>query len=213
MVFQNYALYPHMSVYENMSFGLRLKRYPKDEIARARAGGRAHPRHRAELLERKPRAALGRTAPARRHGPRDRAQPEGLPVRRAAVEPRRQAARADAHRDQALHQRVRTTIVYVTHDQIEAMTLADRVVVMNRGEDRADRRAERSLSRARDALRRRLHRFARDEPPALPAGAGRRRVARAPERRHRAAGAAVARGAIAVTSAATASPSGCVRST
>ena len=99
MVFQNYALYPHMTVYENMSFGLRLKKFPKPEI-KDRVASAARILDITELLDRKPKAALGRPAPARRDGPRHRAQPQGLPVRRAAVEPRRQAARADAHRDQ-----------------------------------------------------------------------------------------------------------------
>ena len=99
MVFQNYALYPHMTVRDNMSFALMLAKPPKDEIAAHVAEGRRHPRPRAV-----PRplsaAALGRAAPARRDGPRDRPRPAGVPVRRAAVEPRREAARADAHRDQ-----------------------------------------------------------------------------------------------------------------
>ena len=99
MVFQNYALYPHMSVYENMSFGLRLKKVPKDEIAR-RVENAAQILDISELLAAQTEAALRRTAPARRDGARDRARPEGVPVRRAAVQPRRQAARADAHRDQ-----------------------------------------------------------------------------------------------------------------
>ena len=73
MVFQNYALYPHMTVHENMSFGLRLKRYPKPEIAQ-RVQDAARILDITELLERKPRAALRRPAPARRHGPRHRAQ-------------------------------------------------------------------------------------------------------------------------------------------
>ena len=73
---------------------------PEGRDRAPRAGGRAHPRHH-RAARAQAAAALGRAAPARRHGPRDRAQPEGLPVRRAAVESRRQAARADAHRDQA----------------------------------------------------------------------------------------------------------------
>ena len=99
MVFQNYALYPHMTVFENMSFGLRLQKFPKQEIKERVESGGAHPRHHRPA--RPPaEAALRRPAPARRDGPRHRAQPQGVPVRRAAVEPRRQAARADAHRDQ-----------------------------------------------------------------------------------------------------------------
>ena len=99
MVFQNYALYPHMTVYENMSFGLRLKKFPKPEI-KERVENAARILDITEPARPPAEAAFGRPAPARRDGPRDRAQPQGLPVRRAAVEPRRQAARADAHRDQ-----------------------------------------------------------------------------------------------------------------
>jgi ABC-type dipeptide/oligopeptide/nickel transport system ATPase component len=87
MVFQNYALYPHMTVRDNMGFALKLAKAPKDEIDRkvTEAPG--------------PQAGepLGRPAPARRHGPRDRARSEGVPHGRAALEPRRQATRPDAH--------------------------------------------------------------------------------------------------------------------
>ena len=69
------------------------------------------------------RASCRGPAPARRHGPRHGARAAGLPVRRAAVEPRRQAARADARRDQRLHRQLGATSIYVTHDQVEAMTL------------------------------------------------------------------------------------------
>ncbi len=100
MVFQDYALYPHMSVFENMAFGLRYRRYAKAEIRR-RVADAAQILGIEPLLGQAPEAALGRPAPARRDGPRDRARPRGLPLRRAALEPRRQAPRADAHRDQA----------------------------------------------------------------------------------------------------------------
>ena len=213
MVFQNYALYPHMTVYENMSFGLRLKHYPKDEIAR-RVQEAARILDITELLERKPRQLSG--------GQRQRVAMGRAIVRNPKVflfdEPLsnldaklRVQMRTEIKR---VHQKVRTTTVYVTHDQVEAMTLADRVVVMNRGRIEQIGAPQRSLSRPRDALRCRLHRFARDEPPALPAGAGRRRAARAPERRHRAAGAAVARRALS-RSRRPRRPhaSGCVRST
>ncbi len=99
MVFQNYALYAHMSVFDNMAFSMQLKKLPKDEIRRKVGVGGLDPR--SDALSRPPaEAALGRSAPARRDGPRDRARSGRVPVRRAALEPRRQAARADAHRDQ-----------------------------------------------------------------------------------------------------------------
>jgi multiple sugar transport system ATP-binding protein len=132
MVFQNYALYPHMSVYENMSFGLRLKRYPKDEIAR-RVREAARILDITELLARKPRQLSG--------GQRQRVAMGRAIVRNPKVflfdEPLsnldaklRVQMRTEIKR---VHQKVRTTTVYVTHDQVEAMTLADRVVVMNGG--------------------------------------------------------------------------------
>src|SRR5438093_1385599 len=132
MVFQNYALYPHMTVYENMSFGLRLKRYPKEEIAR-RVQEAARILDITELLDRKPRQLSG--------GQRQRVAMGRAIVRNPKVflfdEPLsnldaklRVQMRTEIKR---VHQKVRTTTVYVTHDQVEAMTLADRVVVMNRG--------------------------------------------------------------------------------
>ena len=91
MVFQNYALYPHMTVAENMAFSMMLKNAPKAESDK-------RVQRAAEILGLMPAAralsapAFRRPAPARRHGPRHRARPAGLPVRRAAVQPRRQAA-------------------------------------------------------------------------------------------------------------------------
>ena len=100
MVFQNYALYPHMTVRDNMGFALKLAKADPGEIDRKVDRGGEDPRPRAA-----PRAQAGepvrRPAPARGHGPRDRARPEVLPDGRAAVEPRREAARADAHRGRA----------------------------------------------------------------------------------------------------------------
>ncbi|HWP14751.1 MAG TPA: sn-glycerol-3-phosphate ABC transporter ATP-binding protein UgpC, partial [Xanthobacteraceae bacterium] len=132
MVFQNYALYPHMTVYQNMSFGLRLKHYPKDEIEK-RVQEAARILDIKELLDRKPRALSG--------GQRQRVAMGRAIVRNPKVflfdEPLsnldaklRVQMRTEIKR---VHQKVRTTTVYVTHDQVEAMTLADRVVVMNRG--------------------------------------------------------------------------------
>jgi multiple sugar transport system ATP-binding protein len=132
MVFQNYALYPHMSVYENMSFGLRLKKVPKDEIAR-RVDGAARILGLTDLLQRKPKQLSG--------GQRQRVAMGRAIVRDPKVflfdEP---LSNLDAKlrvqmrtEIKKIHQKVRTTTVYVTHDQVEAMTLADRVVVMNGG--------------------------------------------------------------------------------
>src|SRR5215207_5427235 len=132
MVFQNYALYPHMTVHENMSFGLRLKRYPKPEIQR-RVQEAARILDITELLDRKPRQLSG--------GQRQRVAMGRAIVRNPKVflfdEP---LSNLDAKlrvqmriEIKKVHQKVRTTTVYVTHDQVEAMTLADRVVVMNHG--------------------------------------------------------------------------------
>jgi multiple sugar transport system ATP-binding protein len=132
MVFQNYALYPHMTVHENMSFGLRLKKFPKDEINR-RVDEAARILDITELLDRKPKQLSG--------GQRQRVAMGRAIVRNPKVflfdEP---LSNLDAKlrvqmriEIKKVHQKVRTTTVYVTHDQIEAMTLADRVVVMNHG--------------------------------------------------------------------------------
>ncbi len=132
MVFQNYALYPHMTVAQNMSFGLRLKRYPKAEIKK-RVDEAARILDIKELLDRKPKALSG--------GQRQRVAMGRAIVRNPKVflfdEP---LSNLDAKlrvqmrtEIKKVHQQVRTTTVYVTHDQVEAMTLADRVVVMNNG--------------------------------------------------------------------------------
>jgi multiple sugar transport system ATP-binding protein len=132
MVFQNYALYPHMTVYENMSFGLRLKKFPKAEI-KQRVENAARILDITELLERKPRQLSG--------GQRQRVAMGRAIVRNPKVflfdEP---LSNLDAKlrvqmrtEIKKVHQKVKTTTVYVTHDQVEAMTLADRVVVMNAG--------------------------------------------------------------------------------
>jgi len=132
MVFQNYALYPHMTVHENMSFGLRLKKLPKDEIAR-RVAAVAGILGIRELLDRKPKQLSG--------GQRQRVAMGRAIVRNPKVflfdEPLSNLdAKLRVHMRteiKKVHQKVRTTTVYVTHDQVEAMTLADRVVVMNAG--------------------------------------------------------------------------------
>src|ERR1700691_1677563 len=132
MVFQNYALYPHMSVFENMSFGLKLRKFPKEEIKK-RVDHAARILDITELLDRKPKALSG--------GQRQRVAMGRAIVRNPKVflfdEPLsnldaklRVQMRTEIKR---VHQLVKTTTVYVTHDQVEAMTLADRVVVMNNG--------------------------------------------------------------------------------
>jgi multiple sugar transport system ATP-binding protein len=132
MVFQNYALYPHMSVFENMAFGLKLRKFSKAEI-RQRVEHAARILDITELLDRRPKALSG--------GQRQRVAMGRAIVRNPKVflfdEPLsnldaklRVQMRTEIKR---VHQKVKTTTVYVTHDQVEAMTLADRVVVMNQG--------------------------------------------------------------------------------
>ena len=98
MVFQSYALYPHMTVYENMAFGLKLARADKAETRR-KVGEAARILQLEPLLERKPKELSGGQRQRVAIGRAIVRKPEGVPVRRAAVQPRRGAARADAHRD------------------------------------------------------------------------------------------------------------------
>ena len=99
MVFQSYALYPHMTVYDNLAFGLRNQKVPQEGDRRRvrRRGARSSTSIR--LIKRKPKQLSGRPAPARRARPRDRARARGVPDGRAALEPRRAAPRADARGD------------------------------------------------------------------------------------------------------------------
>ena len=132
MVFQNYALYPHMSVYDNMAFGLKMRKFPKPEIAK-RVQDAAEILGIQELLKRKPRQLSG--------GQRQRVAVGRAIVRHPQVflfdEPLsnldaklRVQMRVELKR---LHERLETTAIYVTHDQVEAMTLGSRVVVMKDG--------------------------------------------------------------------------------
>ena len=148
MVFQSYALYPHMSVRGNIGFGLKMAGLPRAEINTQGRGRGGDPEPDAVSRPQAARA-LRRPAPARRDRPRHRARAEGVPVRRAALQPRRGAARADAAGDHQLQQQLATTAIYVTHDQVEAMTMADQIVVLERRQDRADRLAARALRAAR----------------------------------------------------------------
>ena len=132
MVFQSYALYPHMSVRDNLAFGLKLRKVPKPEIER-RVNEAAETIQLQKLLDRKPKELSG--------GQRQRVALGRAIVREPAVflmdEPLsnldaklRVQTRAEIAR---LHQRLGTTMVYVTHDQIEAMTMGTRIAVMNEG--------------------------------------------------------------------------------
>ncbi|MFN3742549.1 MAG: ABC transporter ATP-binding protein [Anaerolineales bacterium] len=132
MVFQSYALYPHMSVFDNMAFGLKLRKVPKSEIKR-RVEAAAEILGITSLLDRKPRQLSG--------GQRQRVAVGRAIVREPKVflfdEPLsnldaklRVQTRAEITK---LHQRLQTTFIYVTHDQVEAMTMATRIAVMNNG--------------------------------------------------------------------------------
>ena len=132
MVFQSYALYPHLSVFDNMAFGLKLRKTPKDEIKR-RVNEAAQILDITHLLDRKPRQLSG--------GQRQRVAVGRAIVREPKVflfdEPLsnldaklRVQMRAEISK---LHQRLQTTFIYVTHDQTEAMTMATRIAVINKG--------------------------------------------------------------------------------
>ena len=132
MVFQSYALYPHLSVYDNMAFGLKLRKMPRDEIKR-RVDEAAQILGIEDLLDRKPRQLSG--------GQRQRVAVGRAIVREPKVflfdEPLsnldaklRVAMRAEISK---LHQRLETTFIYVTHDQVEAMTMATRIAVISSG--------------------------------------------------------------------------------
>lgn len=133
MVFQNYALYPHMSVYENMAFGLKLRKFPKEEIDK-RVREAAKILGIEDYLDRKPKALSG--------GQRQRVAVGRAIVRKPKVflfdEPlsnldakMRVQMRTEISK---LHQRLGATMIYVTHDQTEAMTMGDRIVVMKDGD-------------------------------------------------------------------------------
>ncbi len=132
MVFQNYALYPHMTVYDNMAFGLKLRKIPKDEIKR-RVEEAARILDISHLLERKPKAMSGgqkqRVALGRAivRNPKVFLLDEPLSNLDAKL---RASMRTELTK---LHKSVGTTFIYVTHDQVEAMTMATRIVVMKDG--------------------------------------------------------------------------------
>ena len=159
MVFQSYALYPQMTVRGNLSFGLKNAGLPKAEIDK-RIKRASEILQIEPLLERKPAALSG--------GQRQRVAIGRALVRDVDVflfdEPLsnldaklRSELRVEIKR---LHQQLENTMIYVTHDQIEALTLADRIAVMRGGYHPAARRPEDDLQQAREPLRRRLHRLA-----------------------------------------------------
>ena len=132
MVFQNYALYPHMSVYDNMAYGLRNRRTPKDEIER-RVREAAKMLAIEEYLDRRPRALSGGQRQRVAMGRAIVREPQAFlfdePLSNLDAKLRLQM-RIEIRR---LHNRLKATSIFVTHDQVEAMTLADVVVVMNQG--------------------------------------------------------------------------------
>ena len=149
MVFQSYALYPHMSVRDNIGFGLKMAGVPKDEIdQQGRGGGRdAEPRRPISTASRgelsggqRQRVAIGRAIVRE---PKAFLFDEPLSNLDAAlrVQMRLEIAR--------LQKQLGTTTIYVTHDQVEAMTMADKIVVLQRRQDRAGRLAARALRAAR----------------------------------------------------------------
>ena len=133
MVFQNYALYPHMSVYDNMAFSLKLRKLPKDEVDK-KVKDAARTLEISELLERKPKALSGGQRQRVAMGRAIVRSPEAFlmdePLSNLDAKLRVQM-RAELGQ---LHTQLETTTLYVTHDQVEAMTMGDRVAVIRKGE-------------------------------------------------------------------------------
>ena len=187
MVFQSYALYPHMSVRDNLAFGLKLRKVPKAEIEQ-RVKEAAEILQLEKLLDRKPKELSG--------GQRQRVALGRAIVREPAVflmdEPLsnldaklRVQTRAEIAR---LHQRLGTTIVYVTHDQVEAMTMGQRIAVMSKGLLQQVGTPAGALRPAEEPVRRRLHRQPVDElrrGPRRSASVSDARVGRHPASRSR----------------------------
>ena len=162
MVFQSYALYPHMSVYDNMAFGLKLRKTPKAEIDK-KVKEAAEILGIGQFLDRKPKQLSG--------GQRQRVAVGRAIVRSPKVflfdEPLsnldaklRVETRADISK---LHQRLGTTFIYVTHDQVEAMTMASRIAVMKDGLLQQIDTPQNLYDHPGQHLRRRLHRQPVDE--------------------------------------------------
>ena len=181
MVFQSYALYPHLTVYDNIAFSLRLRKETKDEIdQRVREAARILDLE--PFLDRKPRALSG--------GQRQRVAMGRAIVRQPAAflmdEPLsnldaklRVQMRAEIS---GLQRNLGVTTIYVTHDQVEAMTMGDRVAVMRSGELQQVAPPQELYDRPAQPVRRRLHRLAGDEPARGDARACRRRARRGARR-------------------------------
>ena len=182
MVFQNYALYPHMTVFDNLAFALKVQGLGKAEIAE-RVGEIAGIVELEDYLQRKPAQLSG--------GQRQRVAMARAMVRNTGLflldEPLsnldaklRTQMRVEIRK---LHDRLEATSIYVTHDQTEAMTLADKIVVLNEGRDRAGGHARRALREPENTLRGRVPRFAVHEFSSRQHGrAGWRRHRRRPPR-------------------------------
>ena len=173
MVFQNYALYPHMSAYDNMAFALKMRGVEKAEIER-RVTSAADTLGLSEVLKKKPRTLSGgqrqRVAMGRAivREPQAFLMDEPLSNLDAKL---RVEMRAEIQR---LQRDLQVTTIYVTHDQVEAMTMGDRVCVMRGRVPPAGRLAPGALRAAGQPLRRRVHRLTGDEPrPGRPRGAER----------------------------------------
>jgi multiple sugar transport system ATP-binding protein len=163
MVFQSYALYPHMSVRKNIGYGLKVRRVPKDE-SRRRVEEVAKLLGLEELLERKPaqlsggqrqRVAMGRAIVRE---PKAFLMDEPLSNLDAKLRVEMRASLAQ------LHARLGVTTVYVTHDQVEAMTLGQRVAVLDAGRILQVDTPQRLYEHPGEPLRRRIHRDSGDEP-------------------------------------------------
>ena len=161
MVFQSYALFPHLTVGDNVAFGPQAQGLAKDEVRR-RVGEALDARPARRATRSAPEPAVRRPAAAGRARPRAREPARRAAPRRAARRARPQAPPPAPGRAQAHPAEVGITFVYVTHDQEEALTMSDRIAVMNAGRVEQLGHARGALRAARDPVRRRLHRH--DQP-------------------------------------------------
>ena len=164
MVFQNYALYPHMSVYDNIGFALKLAKVPEGRSRRAdperRRDPRAHrePRPQARSAVRRPAAAGGDGSCHRPSAPQAFLMDEPLSNLDAKLRVQMRAEIAKLQRDLGV------TTIYVTHDQVEAMTMGDRVAVLKDGYLQQVDTPQKPLRPSGERLRRSVHRLTVDEP-------------------------------------------------